>query len=334
MKGLLYNLLKNIGNPGIRLRDNLRLYSGELIKTNIFHSPWLPIPKAYTESQKARCVITVHDLIPVLFPDFFTEGNVNQFKKNLGSITPDTWIICNSNSTRNDLLNYHKNLSPEKVYVTYWAASSMFHPVNDEVLLKQVLKKHGIPDSPYILTLATIEPRKNIAAVLHALRGLILQEKVGDLNLVLVGTKGWKYQEIIDFIESSPELASRVFFTGYIDDTDLAAIYSGAMVFVYPSLYEGFGLPPLEAMQCGLPVICSNTSSLPEVLGNAGILFDPDDIDALADAILNIYSNNAIRKELALKSIVQAGKFSWKRCVDQTISVYKKACNMNKMGKI
>lgn len=321
-RGLLQEIFRTRPKPGISINDRLRLYSNELVKTDIFHSPWLPVPKSYKESKKTRNFITIHDLIPVLFPDFFTENNVNQFRKNLSSINREIWVICNSESTRNDLLNYHKELDPGKVFVTYWAASSLFHRVSDETVLKRVRQKYCIPESPYILTLATIEPRKNIMAVLRAFREFIMQEKIRNLNLVLVGTKGWKYQEIIDYIESSEELSSRVVFTGYIDDSDLAAVYSGAMAFVYPSFYEGFGLPPLEAMKCGVPVICSNTSSLPEVVGNAGLLTDPNDIEGIAESIGTLFNNADMRKRLSVNSIERSQKFSWENCIHQTIQCY------------
>lgn len=316
-------------HPGIPLKNNMRLYTNQFVKTDIFHSPWLPIHQHYARSNKVQSFINVHDLIPLLFPDFFTEGNVHQFKKNINSITPDTWVICNSISTKNDLLNYHPNLDTQKVFVTYWAASDLFHPVSDETIIQQTKQKYGIPDSPYVLSLATIEPRKNIKTLLVAFRELIMQEKIQDLNLVLVGTKGWKYEEIIEFMDASLELSSRVFFTGYIDDNDLAAVYSGAMIFVYPSFYEGFGLPPLEAMQCGVPVICSNSSSLPEVVGVAGILVEPADHQALSSEILKLYRCNESRDQLRTEALKQASKFHWKDCVNQTIHAYR--CSLSSL---
>jgi len=307
----------------VNLTNGSKLYADQYAKADIFHTPWLPIPPAYETEEEVKKFITVHDLIPIIFPDFVTEDNVVQFMRILKSITPDTWVLCNSHSTRNDLLNYHKNIDPEKVFVTHWAASSLFRPIHDESLISRTIAKYNVPDAPYILSLSTIEPRKNIKTLLQAFRELIVQEKIKDLNLVLVGTKGWKYQEIIDFIDSNPEITSRVFFTGYIDDNDLAAVYSGAMAFVYPSYYEGFGLPPLEAMQCGVPVICSNTSSLPEVVGDAGILIDPKKIEDLIQSIFRLCADDDLRKEVSDKSVAQANRYTWKSCVNKTISIYK-----------
>lgn len=301
------------------------LYSDKPAPVDVFHSPWLPVPPEYLADKKVTSFITVHDLIPILFPEFFTEGNIEQFKKNLECITPETWVICNSHSTRHDLLQYHPSLDPEKTVVTHWAASPIFHPVPDKEKINQLKRKHHLPDRDYILSLATIEPRKNIGTLLRVFKRLIDDKRLGDTNLVLVGTKGWKYQEIMNFLASSKELSSRVFFTGYIDDEDLSGIYSGATAFVYPSYYEGFGLPLLEAMQCGVPVISSNTSSMPEVVEDAGILLPPDDEEGIAASIMKLIEDPELRHELSQRSIQQSKKFSWEKCVEETIGIYRKA---------
>ena len=192
-------------------------------------------------------------------------------------------------------------------------------------MLEQVRKKFGIPNGPYILSLSTLEPRKNIAQTIRCFVRLLEQEKIDDLSLVLVGSKGWDYDSIFEEIAASPKIRDRIIVTGYAADEDLAPLYSGATMFVYPSFYEGFGLPPLEAMQCGVPVITSNTSSLPEVVGEAGIMVDPHDADELSQAMLKIYNSTDARQRMSLESLEQAQKFSWKRCAEQTIDTYKAA---------
>jgi glycosyltransferase involved in cell wall biosynthesis len=143
-----------------------------------------------------------------------------------------------------------------------------------------------------------------------------------------VGTLGWSYERIFQSLPSTSEsLRSRVILTGYVPDEDLSAIYSGASVFVYPSLYEGFGLPPLEAMQCGVPVITSNTSSLPEVVGTAGILIDPQQGDELCQALLKVLSSAELQAQMSQKSLEQADRFSWEQCVEQTALIYRTALN-------
>jgi glycosyltransferase involved in cell wall biosynthesis len=152
-------------------------------------------------------------------------------------------------------------------------------------------------------------------------------EKYGieDLYFVLVGTKGWDFDSIFDRLNSCTLSRDRFIVTGFVPDEHLAAIYSEAMMFVYPSLYEGFGLPPLEAMQCGVPVITSNTSSLPEVLGNAGIMIDPKNSSELENAMYSLYANEELRKHLSEKGMERAKLFSWQKCAEQTVDVYRKS---------
>ena len=142
---------------------------------------------------------------------------------------------------------------------------------------------------------------------------------------MLVGTQGWDYNDIFEEIFKHEDIKKRIIITGYIPDEDLAALYSGALAFVYPSFYEGFGLPHLEAMQCGVPVITSNTCSLPEVVGDAGIMVDPTDADALCHSMLEIYNKSSLREAMSLKSIERAKQFSWEKCTQETLAAYKTA---------
>ncbi len=188
----------------------------------------------------------------------------------------------------------------------------------------QYLKKYNIPtESKHLLSVSTLEPRKNIERTIRAFLTLIQQEHINDLNLVLVGTKGWQFDGIFEEIKSNPALKKRIITTGFVTDEDLAALYSSAIGFVYPSIYEGFGLPPLEAMQCGTPVISSTKSSIPEVVGDAGILVEPTDETAISAAMLNFYQNENLRNELSKKALLQAAKFSWQRFTDEHIRIYQ-----------
>ena len=183
--------------------------------------------------------------------------------------------------------------------------------------------KYAIPDAPYVLTLGTLEPRKNIHRVIRCFAKTVLEEKIDDLCLVLVGAKGWSYGEAFEELGRYPSLRKRIVLTGYVDLEDLAPLYSGALSFVYPSFYEGFGLPPLEAMKCGVPVITSNTSSLPEVVGDAGIMVAPTDEDALSHAMLKIFRDSSLRARMSERSLARAALFSWEKCVEETIRAYK-----------
>ena len=239
-------------------------------------------------------------------------------------IEPDDWVIAISQSTKDDLCNYAK-IDPSHVFVTPLAASNLFYPCLDSGQISVIKSKYGIPDMPYILSLCTLEPRKNIDRTIRCFVQLIKEQHINDLNLVLVGVKGWDFERIFSEIEYASSIRDRIIVTGYVQDQDLAAIYSRAMMFVYPSLYEGFGLPPLEAMQCGVPVITSNTSSLPEVVGDAGIMVDPSDDESLSLAIFDIYSQPFLRKSLSAKSLERAKLFSWERCAQLTVAAYETA---------
>lgn len=294
------------------------------INCDIFHSPFLPLPRAV--KSKFR-FITVYDLIPILRPQYFGFQENHLLHRVVKSIDEETWVFCISEATKSDLLNYNPKVDPQKVAVIPLGASDLFYTCCDEQILRTTREKYGIPEQPYFLSLSTLEPRKNIDSTIRAFVALARQEHEKNLNLVLVGTKGWDFSKIFDEISGCDDLKERIIVTGYVDDRDLAAIYSGALAFVYPSFYEGFGLPPLEAMQCGIPVITSNTSSLPEVVGDAGIQVDPNDNDALCEAMLEMLKNDVLRQQLAQRSRERARLFSWEACADVTVSHYHRAMN-------
>ncbi|MBD2099628.1 glycosyltransferase family 1 protein [Leptolyngbya sp. FACHB-261] len=304
---------------------SLGIHPEELNRADVIHSPFYPLSKQIRETKQAKKFLTICDMIPVLYPNFFESDVESLFTRILSSLDSDGYVTCISHATKQDLCNYREDIDPSKVFVTHLAASDLFYPCPDSQQILISLKRYGIPETPYILSLSTLEPRKNIDHTIRSFTKLVLQENIKDLNLVLVGTKGWNYDKIFSEIAGSSQLKDRIFVTGYVADEDLAALYSGALAFVYPSFYEGFGLPPLEAMQCGIPVITSNTSSLPEVVGDAGIMVSPTDTDALCHSLLEVYNNSSLRASMAKKSLERAKKFSWKRCTQETIAAYKVA---------
>jgi len=295
-------------------------------KFNIYHSPFYPIPDR-TITQNLQRVLTIYDLLPILTPHNFTQNSRSKFKSIINSIDRhQDWITCISENTKQDFCD-HTGMNPERVFVTPLAASENFYPVSDLEIISLKLKQYKIPNQPYLLSLCTLEPRKNLSFLLQCFAQLLAQDPNLDLNLVLVGVSGWKNNDIFQTIQNSPLLKKHVIFTGYIPDQDLSAIYCGALAFVYPSLYEGFGLPPLEAMQCGTPVIASNTSSLPEVVDDAGIMLDPTNRDDLCQAMLDLINNSTLRHQLSQKGMDRATQFSWSKCATETIKVYKIAAN-------
>jgi len=295
-------------------------------KFNIYHSPFYPIPDR-TITQNLHRVLTIYDLLPVLTSHNFTQNSRSRFKSIINSIDRhQDWITCISENTKHDFCN-HTGMNPDRVFVTPLAASDNFYPVTDSQTISLKLKQYQIPEQTYLLSLCTLEPRKNLNFLLQCFAQILAQDPNLDLNLVLVGVSGWKNNDIFQTVQSNHLLKKHVIFTGYIPDHDLSAIYSGALAFVYPSLYEGFGLPPLEAMQCGTPVITSNTSSLPEVVGDAGLMINPSSKDDLCQAMLDLINNSTLRHELSQKGLDRAAQFSWSKCAEETIKVYKIAAN-------
>jgi len=204
-------------------------------------------------------------------------------------------------------------LHSDRIFVTPNAASETFYPVKKLETIQNIKNKYGIPtDQNYLLSLCTLEPRKNLKLLIAAFKIILPKKNISDLCLVLTGSVGWESDELLDEIKSiNNEFPFKIILTGFIPDEDLAPLYSGAFAFIYPSLYEGFGLPVLEAMKCGTAVISSNTSSLPEVVGEAGILINPQKIEELIVGINTLVKNPKLYRELKEKSIVRANNFSW-----------------------
>jgi glycosyltransferase involved in cell wall biosynthesis len=214
-------------------------------------------------------------------------------------------------------------MSPYRVFVTPFAAApGIFRPEPDAARITAVLDKHGIARRPYLLSLCTLEPRKNLPRLVRAFSALVEEERWRDLRLVLVGPADWKNDALFASLDERPVLRERVILPGFVPDGDLSALYSGARAFVFPSLYEGFGLPALEAMQCGVPVIASRTSAVPEVVGEAALTVDPADEGALSDAMRVVLSDTALAAELARLGLERSKQFTWDRTVEATVQAY------------
>ena len=231
-------------------------------------------------------------------------------------------VIALSEHARADLIATY-NLQPEKVNVVPLAAPDAFAPVRDDNELQRVRQTYGI-DRDYILSVGSIQPRKNLRRLIEAYYLLRQQQPEGKLpQLVLVGKNAWLYDETLQSLKDR-DLGSIV-LTGYVPEADLPALYSGALCFIYPSYFEGFGLPPLEAMKCGAPVIVGNKTSLPEVVGDAALMIDPFDVGAIAAAIQRVITDSDFRSELRVKGMQRAKQFDWKETARRTLAVYEKA---------
>ena len=305
------------------------IYIKSFPEFDVYHAPFFTIPSSILSMKRVGSVLTVYDLIPVKFPELFGAGTGQQHRRNLEFLRHKGFAVCISENTKSDLCECI-GVPEDRVFTAPLAADpARFYKCDNVDRLQRVRRTYNLHgENPYILSVATIEPRKNIAHTVTAFARLVEQEKIKDIDLVLVGAIGWKTSAVFDAIKmANKRIGKRIYLTGFVDDDDLAALYSGAMTFVYPSLYEGFGLPPLEAMACGLPVITSNNSSLPEVVGDAGVLVDPQDEDGLCQALFDVCNKPDLRTKLALRAIERASMFSWDRFAKQNLNVYRLAAS-------
>jgi glycosyltransferase involved in cell wall biosynthesis len=267
-------------------------------------------------------VSTVYDLSPLLFPEWHTSENRGRFKRKAQLIQEHAQaVIAISQHTKRDLVTL-LGVADERIHVVYGAADVRYHPLSERAQVDRVIQKYGLPERDYILYVGTLEPRKNLVRLIEAYGAALARYGETFPPLVLVGGKGWFYEDIFRSVERLG-LEQRVIFTGFVDDDDMPALFNGALIFVYPSLYEGFGMPVLEAMACGVPVIASNASSLPEVVGEAGIMVDPMDTDALAAALVALVEDADRRDALRAAGLMKATDFSWERAARETLTVYE-----------
>lgn len=268
----------------------------------------------------ARQVVTIHDLVFMHFPEHrgvkLSRYYLNRTKVALEN---SNHIIAVSESTKKDLIKL-LGVEEEKITVTSEGADNQFKLITDQKEILSHTKAYIDPKFKYILSVGTLEPRKNLSAVLKAFSQLPVKLRQ-EYKLVFVGAKGWNNQEFEKTVEDY-NLTDHIILTGFVADEDLPYIYNRASVFVYPSLYEGFGLPVLEAMSCGVPVVTSNISSLPEVVDDAGKTVDPHDDKEIAENIKLILTNPKLAQSLREKGLKRALKFSWKKVALETLKVF------------
>ncbi|MBU4483158.1 MAG: glycosyltransferase family 4 protein [Actinobacteria bacterium] len=328
---IAYNLKKDFENNKIELKfygtpqkkldlwNRLKFPPIEFLgfKADILHCPDYLIPPTLNKN----IVLTIHDLAFIRFPQFnfpwFIKKYTIEVKRNAKRAKK---IIADSQSTKNDIVNFF-NINPSKVSVVRLAADAFFRKLPSKEKGKGVLKKYNI-DKKYILSVGTIEPRKNFTTLIKAFNIAKKRNAGFGYKLVIAGRTGWKSEATYTEREASP-YKDDILFIGKVSDEDLLQIYNQAELFVYPSLFEGFGLPPLEAMSCGLPVMASDSSSLKEVVGDAGILVPSEDHREISRQILYVLKNEKLKEELKKKSLIQARKFNWTKTAEKTLDIYK-----------
>lgn len=268
-------------------------------------------------------VVTIHDLALRIFPHLrrrWIGDRIGYFKSARDARAADL-VIADSESASRDIGRYI-GIPPGKIRVVPLAAGPEFRPVEDPERRADILRRIGMTLPRYILFSGTLEPRKNVPVLLRAYLGL--RREIRDAGLVLAGMPGWRSGDVTEFIRENG-LSDVVRMTGYVTPEDLAALYSGASAYVLPSLYEGFGLPPLEAMACGCPVIVSTGGSLPEVVGDAAVTLPPEDVEGYRREIARVLSEPVLAEEMRRKGFLRAASYSWKRTAEDTLAAYREA---------
>jgi glycosyltransferase involved in cell wall biosynthesis len=296
----------------LTLSAELRKNPVDVLHVQFTAPPFCPCP----------VVVSIHDLSFEHLPQTFNRRSRTQLKLTVRhSARRAARIISLSEHARRDIVETY-GISEKRIHSIPLAAPSHYGPVDDYRELQRVRHNYGI-HGDYILSVGSIQPRKNLARLVRAyasLRGNISEDKLP--QLVLVGKCAWLYDETLRALDETG-VKEAVVLTGYVPDADLPALYSGALCFVYPSYFEGFGLPPLEAMKCGAPVIVGNRTSLPEVVGDAALTVDPYDVEAIANAIKQVMDDPSLRQELSSKGQKRAGEFDWRETARRTLAVYE-----------
>ncbi len=314
----------NLSRKRWRLRAALSYFGGPNLNAalkgvTLFHATEHLLPYL----TQARSVITLHDIAYLLFPTYHLLQNRIYLTLMMPRfLARADAVICVSEATRRDALRFYK-LDPAKVHVITEGVEPRFAPISNPPILQKIRAKYHLPPR-FILHVGTIEPRKNLATLLEAYAAI--KDEMGDVRLVIAGGKGWLYESFFEQLRAL-DLAEHVTLTGYVPDEDLPALINCAEVFAFPSVFEGFGLPPLEAMACGVPVLCSNASSLPEVVGEAGLLLPPTDARAWAEALRGVLANSILRADLRQRGLARAAQFTWETTAQKTLAVYTGVMN-------
>lgn len=304
-------------NPATRLlREHILMpYFYKRERLDIIHNT----KSAMSFLKPCKAVVTIHDVIPLTNPETetFLARTYWKIQMPIAARYADK-IITISEYAKKEIIRFF-DIREERITVIPNCFEDRFRPIFDSALLEKVRTKYALPEK-YILYVGTIQPRKNLNLLIKSFSKLKKSGKIKQ-KLVIAGRKGWLYSSLFELIKEL-HIEDEVIFTGFVPDEDLPYMYNMADLFVYLSLFEGFGIPPLEAMACGVPVICSNTTSMPDVVGEGGILVDPTDQRAVEKTILDVLESPSLQREMRDKGIAQAKKFSWERTAKETLKVY------------
>ncbi|TET83266.1 glycosyltransferase family 1 protein [candidate division TA06 bacterium] len=279
-------------------------------------------PEPYPfRAHRAKIVVTVHDIAFERFPDLFTKEILNLYQKQMKMVTARAdALITVSQTTKDDLIKIY-GLDEDRIYVVQHGVEESFKSVKGSATLTEMRQKYNLPEE-FVLHVGTIEPRKNQVRLIQAFQ-LMSERLPNGPSLVICGKKGWMCDEVFDTARRS-RLRGKILFTGYVGDHDLPYLYKLARAVAYPSLYEGFGLPVIEAMACGRPVLTSNRAAMAEVACDAALLVNPEDVEEIADGLYNLISDRELRKRLVVSGLRRASSFTWERAAKSTLAVYEK----------
>jgi len=279
---------------------------------------WMPMHSLpFLRAKKTKTVVTIHDLAFKIFPHFFPKKDLRRlnFFTDYAARNADR-LIAISNSTKSDLLKFYPEINEEKIKVIYHGYDkALFNENISQDEIKKTNSKFKIQNSKFILYVGALQPRKNLAILVDAFESLGRLEAYKDIGLVIAGDLGWMYEDLLKRIKSNPKIVA----TGKFETKDLPALLGGAEVFVLPSFYEGFGMPVLEAMACGTPVIAARNSSLTEIAGNAGIFFNAYKWEELAETLKKVLESDKLQDALRKKGLARAADFSWEKCASETL---------------
>ncbi len=290
---------------------------------DLLHVPYFAPPLF----PRTPTVVTIHDVIPLRLPLYRAGARVEAYMRLVArAASKATLIITVSQHARQDIMDV-LHVPAERIRVIYEAAGDEYTPVTDPAALATARGRYGLGEQ-YIFYLGGLDQRKNVLQLVRAFAHLYRQLENPNLQLFISGNPDKKKNGPLfpdpRPIASELGVADKIIYR-FVEEEDKSAVYSGASLFVFPSLYEGFGLPPLEAMSCGAPVICSNRTSLPEVVGDAAISVDPDDIRAMAEAMRSVLTDSTLRDNLRARSLQRAAQFSWRKAAKETLAVYEEA---------
>lgn len=305
----------------------------DLSKFNIFQSflGTTGIPDIINK-QNIKKYAFLYDVLPVSNPEYFFKPNtytksIKSFSKKIETLSKDTTIFIDSIHAKDEFLKYFPQYKENKTEVIYLGVdTNKYFKIDEKSIDKEILSKYKIPqNTPYILSLSSLNKRKNLPFLIESFVDFLEKHpEIKDLNLVLAGPKGWLFDDIFSTIKNANKYKDRIILTGFVDDKDISMIYNLAYAFICPSVAEGFGLPVLEAMACGIPVLSSNLTSLPEVYGDSALSFNPYKKEELIECIEKIYNSKDLREDLVAKGLNRVKDFTWENTVKNMVNEYFK----------